>query len=362
MNRGGVETWLLELLRHIDSKRFKFDFAVHTLDPCAYDDQVRQHGSKIIACMHPCRPWQYAYNLRRILRQNGPYDVVHSHVHHYSGFVLHIARKAGIPMRLSHSHSDTSAIDSSAGIFRKTYLAMMKALIRKNATLGLAASTKAAIALYSPKWRNDKKWRIFHCGIDWNPFFKKVDPKSVRSSLNLPSDAFVVGHVGRFDKPKNHLFLLEVISELIFLEPKTKLLLVGDGPLRKAVEKRVEQSGLTNCVVFAGLRSDVPQLMLGAMDVFVMPSLHEGLPLALVEAQAARLPCYISDVISTESDLVPSLCKRLSLQDSATRWAHYIQDTRSEWALKKRQVPIAVDKSAFNIEVSVKQLEKIYAG
>jgi glycosyltransferase involved in cell wall biosynthesis len=98
------------------------------------------------------------------------------------------------------------------------------------------------------------------------------------------------------------------------------------------------------------------------MDVFVMPSLYEGLPLALVEAQAARLPCYISDVISAESDFVPSLCKRLSLQDSASWWAHHIQNTRSELALKKRQIPIAVDQSAFNIEISIKQLEKIYAG
>src|SRR5208283_1463389 len=136
MNRGGVETWLMHLLRHLDRQRFRMDFLVHTSQPCAYDNEIAAFGSRIIHCFPHTKPWRYAPNLMRILREDGPYDVVHSHVHHFTGLLLFIARRAGVPVRIAHSHSDTSLSDNGAGPGRLAYLWLMKYLIRTNATGG----------------------------------------------------------------------------------------------------------------------------------------------------------------------------------------------------------------------------------
>jgi hypothetical protein len=128
MNRGGIETWLMHILRHIDPDRFQMDFLVHTTEPCAYDEEVYAIGSKIIPCLNPSKPWVYASNFKRILREYEPYNIVHSHVHHFSGYVLWLAKQAGIPVRIAHSHNDTSAVEAKAVWHRRLYLALYEGL------------------------------------------------------------------------------------------------------------------------------------------------------------------------------------------------------------------------------------------
>src|ERR1700733_11910503 len=122
LDRGGVETWLVQVLRHIDRQKYQMDFLVHSESPGAYDEEVRALGSRIIPCLHPSNPVMYARNFRRALRQYGPYDVVHSHVHHYSGYVLTLAAMWGVPVRIAHSHNDTRAAEASTSIGRREYL------------------------------------------------------------------------------------------------------------------------------------------------------------------------------------------------------------------------------------------------
>src|SRR5208337_3468794 len=124
MERAGVETWLMHVLRQIDRDRFRMDFLVHTDHPCAYDEEIHSLGSKIIPCLRPSRPWTYARNFTRILREHGPYDVVHSHVHHFSGYVVRLAHRAGIPLRISHSHNDTTNLEARSGMIRHAYLSL----------------------------------------------------------------------------------------------------------------------------------------------------------------------------------------------------------------------------------------------
>lgn len=140
MNRGGVETWLMHVLRHINRQEFQMDFLVHTDESCVYDSEIRRLGSKIIPCLHPSRPFSYARRLWCVLRDGGPYDIVHSHVHHYSGFVLRVARSAGVRSRITHSHNDMRLPDSTAGAIRGLYLRGMKRWNAQEATMGLAAS------------------------------------------------------------------------------------------------------------------------------------------------------------------------------------------------------------------------------
>lgn len=358
MNRGGVETWLLHVLRHTDRGRIQMDFLVHTGQPAAYDAEVLALGSRIFPCPHTHSPMRYAGRFLEIARQFGPFDVLHSHSHHFSGYVLWLGRLAGIPIRISHSHNDIRGESASAGLRRKAYWRLCKWLIKTNCTHALAASPSAAEDLFGEDWQRDRRAEVLFCGVDLAPFRLAADRRSVRSELGFHGDEILFGHVGRFDPQKNHRFLAEIAAEIAKREPRARFLLVGDGPLRPDIENRFRQAGIGDLAVFTGSRPDVPRLVLGAMDAFLFPSIHEGLPLALVEAQAAGLAATISDTIAPEADFVPALIHRLSLRQSAATWA--------ESALRhcERSVPDAleiVERSSFNVIASAKHLLEIYS-
>ena len=360
MNRGGIETWLMHILRNINRDRFQMDFLVHTTEPCSYDEEILALGSKIIPCLNQPQPWIYASNFKKILKNNGPYDIVHSHVHHYSGLTLFLAKQAGVPVRIAHSHNNTSSAEAQAGWKRKLYLALMEKSIARYATLGLGASHEAAIDLFGMTWKNDSRWQILYYGLDLTPFRMQIDKAALRAEFNIPADAFVIGHVGRFEAQKNHQFILQIATEIVKQEPKMRLFLVGVGPLREEVEQNVARLGLKDHVVFAGVRSDVPQLMLSIMDVFLFPSLFEGLGLVLIEAQAAGLVSVLSDVVPQAADLVCPLIKRLSLSDSASFWAETVLAQKHQAAISQSNALSLVANSQFNLEVCMEQLTKIY--
>jgi glycosyltransferase involved in cell wall biosynthesis len=361
MNRGGIETWLMHILRHIDPDRFQMDFLVHTTEPCAYDEEVYAIGSKIIPCLNPSKPWVYASNFKRILREYEPYNIVHSHVHHFSGYVLWLAKQAGIPVRIAHSHNDTSAVEAKAVWHRRLYLALTKKWIARYATMGLGCSHKAAANLFGSDWQSDPRWRVIYYGINLTPFQKQVDSGSLRAELGIPKDAFVIGHVGRFAEQKNHVFLLKIATEVAKQEPKMRLLLLGEGSLGSDIKQKVLEMGLNDRVIFAGARPDVPEIMGSIIDVFLFPSLYEGLPLVLLEAQAAGLPCIFSDVITDETDRVKPLLQRLSLSQPPSDWANAVLAQRNlPPAITQFDALSLVETSPFNIETSVKKLESIY--
>jgi glycosyltransferase involved in cell wall biosynthesis len=362
MNRGGVETWLMHILRHIDRDRFHMDFLVHTTEPCVYDDEIRSLGSKIIPCLDTSRPWLYAHNFKRILREYEPYDIVHSHVHHFSGYVLRLAKKGGVPFRIAHCHNDYSPLEANAGLYRRFYLTLMKGLIKQYATLGLGCSQLATVDLFGSDWKNNPRWRLFYYGIDMLPFREPNDSLEVRTKLGIPGNAFVIGHVGRFHKQKNHRFLLEIFALVAKREPQAYLLLLGEGSLRPDIEHQALQMGISDRIIFAGTRSDIPQLMIGAMDVFVLPSVTEGLPMVGIEAQAAGLPMILSDVITEEINKIAPLVEKISLSQPASVWADAVVARRYAKSNITQADSLAVlENSEFDIISSVKILTKAYA-
>lgn len=363
MNRGGIETWLMHILRHIDRDRFQMDFLVHTDKPCAYDAEIRALGSRIIPCLEYSKPWLYARNFQRILREFGPYDIVHSHVHHFSGYVLYLARKAGVPVRIAHSHNAGSSLEPHrGGLHRPLYLTLMKSFISRYATFCLGCSEIASADLFGQNWKNSPHSQILYCGINLVPFQQPIDSFEVRNELNIPPDAFVIGHVGRFEKQKNHQFLLEIFAEVVRKEQQAYLLLVGEGSLRAKITQQARSMGIADRVFFTGSRSDVPRLMRGAMDVFLFPSRYEGLPLVLIEAQAAGLPCILSDVITEEVDVIKPLMPRLSLSKPASIWAEVILKMKNnQLKITQRETLKIVDESEFTIENSIKKVEHIYS-
>jgi glycosyltransferase involved in cell wall biosynthesis len=362
LNPGGIETWLVNVLRHSDPTRVRTDILVHTSERSVYDEQVLALGARILPCPFPGQPLRYARALRRILRTNGPYQAIHSHLHHFSGWVLRAACQEGVPVRIAHSHLDTAAVDGSArGLRRKLYLSTMKRWIARYATVRVGASRMAAAALFGPEWEHDAQTRIVYCGIDSTAFSAAPHPSGAKGLTGKPHE-FVIGHVGRFVEQKNHRFLLEIAAEVLRREPTALLLLIGDGPLRRQIEEQAELMGLGGRVVFAGLRSDVPEL-LRQMNVFVMPSLFEGLPVVGLEAQAAGLPLVISDQITPELDFVPHMVRRLSLTQPTSAWADAILAARErKTPASARNALSALQRSPFTIQASAQDLEEIYCG
>jgi glycosyltransferase involved in cell wall biosynthesis len=360
LDRGGVETWLLAVLRRTDPTRWTTHFLVHTAKPAAYDAEVQALGGQLHAIRPVGRsPFRYWTALQRLFRTAGPFTVVHSHIHHMSGIVLTAAARARVPVRIAHSHLDTRSLDRAASSGRRLYLRAMQGLLRRSATVGLAASAAAAGALFGEGWRSDPRCRILHYGIDLAPFAVKPEPTTVRAELGLPLDAFVVGHVGRFDTQKNQIALVEALPALLVQEPKARLLFVGaDGPGSPA-DQRARALGVADRVVYAGVRSDVARLMLSAMDVFALPSRYEGLPLVALEAQAAGLPCVLSDGVSEEADAIPALVTRVPLAAGPAPWAGAIARLRAARVPIGTTLPL-LDQAGFSVDQSAANLFAVY--
>lgn len=349
MNIGGIESWLMTILRNTDREQYVHEFIVHSSEKAYFDDEIKALGTKKYVCSTDNMA-TYPVRLFELFRHIKP-DVVHSHVHHFSGLVLMVAAMAGVETRISHSHSDTRLVESaSKSSIREAYLRVMNALINRYSTSNIAVSEKAAISLYGKDWKSDSRNKIIYCGVDYNRFKNVKCLNDYRDELGIPNDAIVIGHVGRIEKPKNHVFMIELIKALRDNSDKYYLVLVGDGSLRESVENLAQESGIAPYVKFMGTRSDIPEIMSCLFDIFIFPSLWEGLPLTLVEAQFANLPCVISDVITSECNISNSFYLPLDIN----KWIEKIS------LLRKNETSYSYDNSRFNLIISNSALNKEY--
>jgi glycosyltransferase involved in cell wall biosynthesis len=355
-NPGGVETWLLNVLKHIDREQFQLDFCTFGPGAGLNAKEVERLGGRILRCPRGANVWVFRNRFRQILRE-GHYDVVHSHVHLFSGALLRWAKAEGVPMRIAHSH--TSRDDRSNTLLRGYYSSRMRSWINRYATHGLAASQLAAKQLFGSDWEADSRFRVLYYGIDLDAFRQPFVRDEVRRELGIPLDALVVGHVGRFVPAKNHRFLLEIASEIVKRRPEIHFLSIGDGPLRPEIEARAKAMGLEGKILFAGTRSDVPRLMRGSIDLFVFPSLYEGFGLSVLEAQAAGLRCLVSDAVPDEVGLSQESVEFLPASGGAALWA-----TRAIALLKARKnstsVMDRVSRDQFSIQQSRLELARVY--
>lgn len=311
MNRGGLETMLMNYYRNIDRSRLQFDFLVHREKRADYDDEIESLGGRIYR-LPPLNPFDIKYRkqLQQFFFDHPKYKIVHSHIDCMSAIPLKAAKKAGVPVRIAHSHSISQ--DKDVKYLLKLFY---KGFIAKNATHLMACGQQAGEWMYGKR-----NFHILNNAIDAKQYsFDHETYCAERAELGVRPDDVLVGHVGRFSPPKNHDFLIDVFAECVNMKPKAKLILVGDGNLRPGIEEKVRRLGLEASVIFTGVRSDVAKLM-QAMDVFVFPSIYEGLPLTVVEAQAAGLPCLISDAVPIECKKT-DLVQQIPLSEGAQAWA-----------------------------------------
>ena len=311
MGRGGLETMIMNYYRHMDRSKVQFDFLTHRDFRADYDDEIEALGGRIY---HLPRlvPWSRSYRqaLESFFDEHPEYRIVHVHQDCLSSVILRAAKSRGIPVRIAHSHS--SSQDKNLKYIIKLFY---KQFIPRYATDLFACGRDAG------DWMFGKAdYRIVNNAIDAAGYrYCAQRSKTMRRSLGIPADALVVGHVGRFSYPKNHGYLIDIFAAIHRKAPDAYLLLVGDGQSRKMIQEKVDALHISDRVIFTGLRPDVADLM-QAMDAFVFPSLYEGLPLTLVEAQAAGLPCLISDHVPLDCKLTP-LVHQLALEDAPDVWA-----------------------------------------
>ena len=343
MGRGGIETMLMNHYRRIDRSKVQFDFLVHRDFRADFDDEIEALGGRIFR-IPPMNPASASYRkaLSDFFRKHS-YRVVHCHLNYMSGVVLAAAKKAGVPVRIAHAHT------ASMNPGWKQYVRQLcKYLIPSTATHLLACSTNAGKSVFGKH-----PFSLMPNAIDTERFrFSEAVRQKMRKELDL-GGCFTVMHVGRLTYPKNHEFLLDAFACLLEKAPKAKLVLVGDGELREAVEQKAGQLP-AGSVLLLGTRNDIPQL-LQAADVFAFPSHFEGLPVTMIEAQAAGLPCVMSNTVTDEC-IVTDLVTALPIDDPKA-WAEEI--------LKKRETPrtdrlVEIQAAGYDIHTAAEKLTRFY--
>lgn len=350
MERAGLETMLMNYYRNVDRKKVQFDFLRHRTGEQAYDAEVKAMGGKIytVPAFNPLNTNHYLTSLDAFFRKHHEYQIVHSHLDCLSAVPLKYAKKNGIRTRIAHSHVSKMSFDLKYPI-RMFY----RRQIPRIATDLFACSEDAG------RWMFGKnRFSVISNAIDCDTFrYNALKAEELRRKNGLEGK-LVVGHVGRFDPVKNHVFLIDVFQEIVKQHSNSILLLAGIGNTMEAVKKLVQDFGIEKKVRFLGSVSNVSEIM-QVMDIFIFPSLYEGLGISLIEAQASGLPCYTSLNCVPESANIAGHVKYLSLDLSAKEWADIILQDSLKNTVRKNCAD-EVRKAGYDIKVEAKKLEEMY--
>ena len=320
---GGTEAFIMNYYRFIDRSVVQFDFIVHGFDKGVYDDEIAKLGGKIYNV--PIKSKDYFGNIKALkaIFNTGEYKIVHSHMDAMSMVVLKIASRCGVPVRIAHSHNTSHQTTNKLQYALHEHA---RKNITKYANHRFACSEAAGLWLFGED--SGHTFRKVKNAIDFEKFrFNEEKRAQIRTELNIQNE-FVIGHIGRFSEQKNHILLLDIFHEFLKLKPSAKLLLVGDGHLKTQIEEKIKELNIADNVLLLGLRSDTNDVI-SAFDIFLLPSLFEGLPVVLTEAQANGLQCFVSDSITKEVDLLGNVTY-VSPDDSPAEWAVIINKSFSD--------------------------------
>jgi glycosyltransferase involved in cell wall biosynthesis len=316
MDRGGLENRLMDIYRNIDRNRIQFDFYTCRKEKGYFDDEIVKMGGHVYydESLSVARLFSIPVRFEKFLKNHSEYKIVHCHMNSWCGLILKGAKEAGVPVRIAHARAATQGKSLQIAIKN-----IIKLPVNRFSTHRFAVSKKAGVWLFGENPVSEGKVQIFPNAIECKKFeFRPQIREEMRVRLGIDDDLAII-HVGNLNPVKNHAFLLQVFAALKKRKTFVKLILVGRDGMHGSIHQLARQLGIDGDVIFLGERSDVPAL-LQAGDVFVFPSLYEGFPGAVLEAQAAGLPCVISDTI-TDEVCITSECIQLSLSESPTEWA-----------------------------------------
>ena len=344
---GGVEAVVMNYYRNIDKKKIQFDFIFDDDSNDIPYDEIEKLGGKVILIPPYQKVFKYHKELKRVL-MSGNYKIVHSHINTLSVFSLFAAKKAGVPVRIAHSHSTTNKKEWKKNLLKL----VLRPLSKKYATHYFACTEHAA------KWMfgDNEDTYILNNAIDLDKFkYSKQIREEKRKELKIKEDTFVIGHIGRFVKQKNHEFIIDVFNEIHKENKNAMLLLVGQGPLTDEIKEKVKELKLTKNVKFLGQRNDVNELY-QVFDLFLFPSLYEGLGMVAIEAQTSGLQCIASTEVPSIAKVTDNL-EFLELDDTIEMWKNVILDKQNK---KRKSYVTEVKKAGYDIKTEVKKLEEKY--
>lgn len=346
---GGVENYLMNYYRHIDKRKIQFDFMTHSIPEVSFKDEIENFGGRIydLPVFNLSTGIKIVNSLAAFFAQYKQYKIIHCHMANAALFYFWTAKKYGVKVRILHSHQSEGA-DSLSHRLRNYPLLFLG---KQYTTYNIACSKLAGDFLF-----RNKNYIIINNAINTNKFSFDFDVRTqIRKQYGI-LDKFVVGHVGRFCNQKNQLFLLDIFSRIYLRNPKAVLLLVGAGDLEDEIRKKINDLKLHDSVILTGVCANTNELY-QAMDVFVLPSLYEGLPVVGVEAQAAGLKTFVADTITKELKIT-DLVTYLSLRQTAEEWANAIIDSQKDNIRKTMAGDIAL--AGFDIVDEAVKLEKQY--
>ena len=351
MNMGGIENFIMNIYRNIDRTKVQFDFLIHQEEKQIFEDEILSLGGKIyrIPSFGKLGHFGYLKTLHKFFKEHLEYKIVHSHYNTVSGIILREAKRCGIKERIAHSHTSYPEYR----FIEKVYKSYSKFLINPNSSKKFACSKRAGEWLYGV----NSDFKVINNGINSKEYkFNQDLREKVRNELNIKDEEILIGHVGRFSKEKNHSFLIKIFSELLRKNKNYILALVGTGDTLDTIKKEVEKLNIDKNVKFLGVRKDVNRL-LQAFDIFMLPSIFEGLPVTLVEAQGAGLKCFISDSVTREIDLECGLTEFISLEKSPKEWAEIIDRNKK---YERKDTVEALRSHSYDMTQNAKELENLY--
>ena len=355
MDLGGAETLIMNIYRNIDREKVQFDFLCHNRIESKYAQEILDMGGKMymVPGISHVGPIKYQKNLYNFFKSHPEYKTVHSHVDILSGLILKQAKKANIPNRYSHAHCTYK----SKNILKTIMFYIFKSFFTKNVTQPFACAKIAGDTLYRGKLKDN--YIFIPNGVDTAQFEYSLSKRQTFRDEQGIDDKIVIGHIGRFMSQKNHHFLVETFSEMLKVNRNLHLLMIGEGELKSQIEDLVKSLGIEENVTFLGARRDIPEF-LSAIDLFLFPSLYEGLSVAMVEAQTSGVPILTSTSVSNEAAITDRI-KQISLDLSAREWGSVALNLIEENINTNRQFYAeCVKKAGFDIKITAKELETLY--
>ena len=362
MELGGTEAFIMNNYRALDRSEYQFDFMIFCEKEYPYLDEIKKLGGRVFFSGAPSfkNIHKFMKRFKEIINQNGPYIAVHSHVNIDNGIPLFAAHLSNIPVRISHSHATSG---NESGFLKKPWYLIKKVLIKKYATNFLACSKKAGDYLYGQKFFS-KKGKVIPNGINVSLFLdeKKNEVELIKKEFSVEESCpLIVGNISRFEETKNSLFTIKIFNKILDSVPKAVLIMGGpDGGQLEDCKRLTRELGIEKNVIFIGKRTDVP-ICLKLIDIYLFPSLFEGLPIALLEAQASGCFCVASDGVSIEADRGLNSVHYISLKKDETKWASEILGKYNAWEKpKKEEIIKKFTESGFEIGEAHKRLMEVY--
>ena len=354
MDRAGAETMIMNLYRALDKTKFQFDFLVFSPEEGDYDIEIKELGGRIYV-INASNPIQRLIKIVSFLKSNKQYTIVHAHTLLSIGFHLLAAKLAGVKQRIAHAHSTNDAKNTT--VLGKLYKQFSLRLINHCATHYLACGNEVAQFLFP--WR--KNILILPNSIDLHLFSQiKCNAKSyLTESFQLKDEYLKIIQIGRLIEIKNHKFSLQIASSLKEKGVPFKMFFIGQGELYEEIDIEIRNRNLSNEVILTGVRNDISKIMSGA-DIMIMPSLHEGFPVVLVEAQAIGLPSLVSDSVANEVDLNVGLVEFESLESDVQDWTKKIIEMVEKPKESSEKIVQVLSEKGFDSKNNAVVLENVY--